>query len=72
MPRRSQCKGMDLATRMLRSGVRLSRGRTLTYRSMMAAFGISLAQAKRDLVKIEQSLPIERFKIGHQLAVRMK
>jgi DeoR/GlpR family transcriptional regulator of sugar metabolism len=53
----------DAATRMLKLAQLLYSGATINVHLITSMFGVSLATAKRDMVKVEQCLPVHRHAI---------
>lgn len=50
----------DSSTRLLKLAERLFTGGEVSHAFVVQRYGVSFATAKRDLVKLEQALPVER------------
>lgn len=55
----------DTTRRMMALAWRILEGRAITIRWIMDTFGVSLATAKRDMVLIEATLPVEATRHPH-------
>lgn len=56
--RRHTANGVDIIERMLRLGARVGNGERMTVQKIMALYNVSLATAKRDMVRLEAIGPV--------------